>query len=75
MEQTNLAAAILQCAGARQVERCDRLTNEEAIKLVDWLQYESPMSAWRNISLPSTFEASTHPVLGQGVRRRRGDGD
>jgi hypothetical protein len=55
MEQTNLAAAILRCAGSgsvkAQLEPGEHLTNEDAINLADWLQCEPPLNAWRRIYL------------------------
>jgi len=55
MEQTNLAAAILQWTGSSLVrgrlEENEHLTNEEAINLADWLQAESSMNTWRSIYL------------------------
>jgi hypothetical protein len=62
MNHNNLAAAILQCASLGSVlEQHDgeylikgeHFTNEEAIKLADWLRCESSMNAWRSIYLPS----------------------
>jgi hypothetical protein len=53
MEQSNLAAAILHCAGScTNKQPRNQLTNEEAISLADWLRFESSISAWRHISLP-----------------------
>jgi hypothetical protein len=55
MEQNNLAAAIVRCFGSQvvpgQLERSERLTNEEAISLADWLQRESSINLWRSIDL------------------------
>jgi hypothetical protein len=59
MEQTNLAAAILRCAGSglvrERLEKVGDLTNEEAVNLADWLRCESSIKAWRGIYLtPAT---------------------
>jgi hypothetical protein len=55
MEQNNLADAILRCAGSGigpgQLERRKHLTNEDAINLADWLQWESSINVWRSIYL------------------------
>jgi hypothetical protein len=61
MERTNLAAAIVRCAGSGvltgEPERSEYLTHEDAINLANWLQYESPINAWRGISLKRTCPA------------------
>jgi hypothetical protein len=56
MEQTNLAAVILRLARreltAGQFDGDNgSLTEEEAIKLADWLQPVSSLNAWRQIHL------------------------
>ena len=62
MGQSNLAAAILGCAGstvAWEPKQSCNLTNEEAIRLADWLHGDSLMDEWRDIYLmpaPSELE-------------------
>lgn len=66
MEQTNLAAAILRCASSGPIERqpeqaeylifAEQLTNEEAIRLADWLRCEPSINAWRRIYLSQTSD-------------------
>jgi hypothetical protein len=66
MEQTNLAAAILRCASSgpiqQQPERGahlingEHLTNEEAIRLADWLRCEPSINAWRRIYVSQTSD-------------------
>jgi hypothetical protein len=55
MDQDNLAAAILRYFGSQvvcgQLESLERLTNEEAINLADWLRRESSIDTWRSIHL------------------------
>jgi hypothetical protein len=67
MEQTNLAAAILRCVVSGPVEgrlgESERLTNEDAINLADWLQSKSSISAWRNIYL-----TQAHHCLRDGIQ-------
>jgi len=55
MENTNLTAAIVQCASfgliQGRLEEAEHLTIEGAINLADWLHCESSMNAWRRIHL------------------------
>ena len=56
MEHRNLAAAIVKFAGWEMArdqngDHDERLTNEQAINLVDWLQSGPSLNSWRNIQL------------------------
>jgi hypothetical protein len=56
MENINLAAAIVKFAGWEVADTAgnqddERLTNEQAINLVDWLQSGPSLNIWRQIDL------------------------
>jgi hypothetical protein len=56
MEQINLAAAIVkfagwEVAGSAGNQDDERITNEQAINLVDWLQSGPSLNIWRQIDL------------------------
>jgi hypothetical protein len=59
MEQTNLAAAILRCATSgpaqgqpeqgKRRSNGEHLSNEDAIRLADWLRCEPSINLWRRL--------------------------
>src|SRR5207237_582977 len=76
MEHKNLAAAIVKFAGWEMAATaCDqhgdyyeRLTNEQAINLVDWLQSGPSLNTWRNIQLIRSARVASEAVPAQAPR-------
>ena len=70
MEQINLAAAIVkfagwEIAGTAGNQDDERLTNEQAINLVDWLQSGPSLNIWRQIELMRSARLQSQAVSAQ----------
>ena len=74
IQQANLAATVLELAGQFQLVAPPlnglRLSNEEAVELVDWLQCQPTLNTWRQLSF-SNPKRAVRPTGGQRGPRVR----